>query len=91
MPAYISHNSYDHSRIEIIPVIASFDSEGHVRPLYVRIAGEALKVHSFWVKPSFSGLIEYSCKVVDGDCLKPLQMTYHQTDCVWTMPKLPLP
>ena len=37
MPAQVSYTSYDYAPVEIIPVIASFDSEGHIRPLYVRI------------------------------------------------------
>ena len=87
MPAQVSYTSYDYAPVEIIPVIASFDSEGHIRPLYVRIGEEPLKVHSFWVKPSFVNLIEFRCKLIDGDCLKPLAITYHQAECVWTIPK----
>lgn len=87
MPAQISYTSFDHAPVTIVPVIASFDSEGHIRPLYIRIGEEPLKVHSFWVKPTFVNLIEFKCKVIDGDCLKPLAITYHQAECVWTIPK----
>lgn len=38
----------------VIPVIASFDAEGRVKPLYVRIGELSLKVHSSWLKPSFA-------------------------------------
>lgn len=86
MPGYVSKNPYT-LLSNIVPVIASFDSDGHVKPLYVRINGEPLRVHSSWVKPSYLGTIEFECKVIDGDYLKPLSLTYHRQDCVWTIPK----
>ena len=87
MPAYVSQSSVDHYYSNIVSVIASFDTDGHVRPLYVRINEEALKVHSSWMKPSFSTLMEFNCKVIDHGCLKPLVLTYHKTEGVWTVPK----
>ncbi len=91
MAGHTSYTSYDYAPVDTIPVIASFDSNGYVSPLYVRIHGEALKVHSFWIKPSFSGTIEYNCKVIDRDYLKPLCLTYHQSECIWTIPKTAKP
>ena len=83
-----NHTSRVHNYISnMIPVIASFDSDGHIKPLYVRINGEAFKVHSSWIKPSFQGTIEFECKVIDREYLKPLNLTYHKQDCVWTIPK----
>lgn len=87
MPAHVSYNSYDYAPVDIVPVIASFDSEGHIKPLYIRLHGESLKVHSFWIKPSFTNILEYSCKVLDGDYLKPVVITYHPAECVWTVPR----
>ena len=88
MSAHVSYTSYDYAPVTIVPVIASFDSERHIKPLYIRVNGEALKVHSFWIKPSFSNLIEYRCKVIDRDYLKAITITYHQLECVWTIPKI---
>lgn len=87
MTAHASYQSYDHSPIMIVPVISSFDTEGHVKPLYVRINGVSLKIHSFWLKPSFSGTIEFNCKVIDHGCLKPLALTFHKMEGVWSIPK----
>lgn len=42
----ISFNSYDYERVKCVPVIASFDSDGHIMPLYVRINGQPFKVES---------------------------------------------
>lgn len=87
MPGYVSNNSYDYIPSNIVSVIASFDTDGHVRPLYVRINDDALKVHSSWLKPSFGGLMKFNCKVIDQGFLKPLLLTYHKTEGVWTIPK----
>ena len=89
MSGYVSNTSYDFSNnITIVSVIASFDTDGHVKPLYVRINEESLKIHSSWLKPSFKNLMEFQCKVIDNDCLKPLLLTYHKIENVWTIPKI---
>lgn len=73
------------SKPNTVPVIASFDSGGHVRPLYVRVNGVSLKVHSCWLKASYGNIMEFSCQVIDGDLLKPLILTFFRTDHVWTV------
>lgn len=88
MSGVISTTSYDCNTLEIVSVIASFDTDGHVKPLYVRINQESLKVHSSWMKPSFRGFLEFQCKVIDNGCLKPLTLSYHKNDNVWVTPKL---
>lgn len=89
MSGYASKTTFNYANcIDIVSVIASFDADGHVKPLYVRINEESLKVKSSWLKPSFQGLMEFQCKVIDGDCLKPLLLTYHKTENVWTIPKI---
>lgn len=57
MASIISQNSYDCSGLIKVPVIASFDAEGHIKPLYVRIGEESLKIHSSWKKPATFGFI----------------------------------
>lgn len=87
MSGIVSPTPYDCSNLAKVSVIASFDVQGHVKPLYVRINEESLKIHSSWEKPSFRGLMEFQCKVIDNDCLKPLTLTYHNADNIWTIPK----
>lgn len=43
----VSYSSFDYKPVDIIPVIASFDSDGHIAPLYVRIEGESYKMIPF--------------------------------------------
>lgn len=83
----VSYNSYDYERVKCVPVIASFDSDGHIMPLYVRINGQPFKVDSYWVKNTFTKYdFEFNCKVTDGERLIPLALTYHQAERVWTIP-----
>ena len=87
MNQILSHNSHDYLPIQIVPVIASFNDEGQIRPLYVGINGERYKVESYWVRRSFSNQIEFQCKLIDQDMLKPVVLTYYQNECIWTIPK----
>lgn len=87
MSRQASFNSHDYMPVDIVPVIASFDSEGHIAPLLVRIEGNAYRIKSFWIKKSFSNTIAFNCQIIDNDCLKPLSLTYMQDESVWTTPR----
>lgn len=78
-----SATSYDYMPYTAVPVIASFDNNGHVRPLYVRIDGEPHKIDSCFVRYAFAGQTEFNCKVVCEDKLLPLTLTYYQKECLW--------
>ncbi len=82
----VSLNSHDYEPVTIIPVIASFNDEGQIKPLYVGIDGERYKVASYWVRRSFSNQIEFSCKLIVHDSLRPLIITYFMNECIWTIP-----
>lgn len=83
----VSYTSFDYRPVDIVPVIASFDSEGHIKPLYVRINGESYKVVSHWVSSTFHNTVDFKCKIADGDYLKPLALTFHREEGMWTVPK----
>ena len=87
MGAYVSRTSFDYKPVTIVPVIASFDTDGHIAPLYVRINGISMKVDSFYERNKFSNSVEFFCKVIDNDYLKPLHLTYYTAERVWTIPK----
>lgn len=86
MPGIDYQTSYESNLINV-PVIASFDAEGRVKPLYVRFGDECLKVHSAVEKPSTFDLKEFQCQVVDNGYLKPLALAYRMRDTVWTIVK----
>ena len=87
MSATVSYTSFDYRPVHIVPVIASFDTDGHMKPLYVRINGESYKVSSCWTKTTFENAVEFTCKVIVGDYLKPLSLTYYRREGMWTIPK----
>lgn len=87
MPVIHSSSLKDSPHLQVVSVIASFDTDGKVKPLYVRIGQESYKVHSSWAKPGVSNLIKYQCQIIDGNNLKPLQLTYHSVESLCVIPK----
>lgn len=87
-----SKTSFDYQAYTVVPVIASFDDQGHIKPVYVRIHGETYKIDSYFVRYAFAGQIEFNCKIVDGNRLLPLSLTYYQKECMWVIqrPNAPL-
>lgn len=86
MSAVKSYTSFDYQPIDIVPVIASFDTSGHITPLYVRLHGIACKVDEFWINTTFIDIIEFNCKVIVGDRLQQLCLTYYGKEKIWGMP-----
>lgn len=72
-----------------IPVIASFDTKGHICPLYVRLNGQKCKVESYWLKPSYYQSTIFCCKVIDGSYEKIIDITYHHGSQTWSIPYHP--
>lgn len=87
MAKTVSYTSFDYKPVDIVPVIASFDSEGHISPLYVRINRNSYKIASHWVRSKFHNTVDFNCTVIDGDSTKPLVLTFHREEGVWTIPK----
>lgn len=77
---------HDSPHLQVVSVISSFDCNGHVLPLYVRINGEALKVHkAVLIHESTFSLITFRCEVIDQNQLKPLKLNYHVNEFKWTI------
>lgn len=85
MAAFVSYTSFDSARTVIVPVIASFDTNGHITPLYVRIGHTPYKVESFYVSTHYTNLTEFCCKVIDGELIRPLQLSYYSVEGMWTI------
>lgn len=86
MTRIASYTSFDYKPYTPVPVIASFDSEGHIAPLYVRLNGDAHRVLSYHVRgKGFVNTIEFSCRVQDGEFEKPLLLTYYYGESTWVI------
>ena len=84
----ISRNSYDFLDADLIPVIASFDTEGHIKPLYVRIGEDSFKVHSSCFTPGPSPVISFDCQIIDNGILKPIKLRFHREERVWSVARV---
>lgn len=85
--AIISSTSIEHTPADVVPVIASFDAEGHIAPLYVRIDGAPLKIESYWANSIYRNVVEFRCKVSDNAYIKPLLLCFHRQEGTWTIPR----
>lgn len=84
MSEIISSNNFDCTGDIIVPVIASFDSHGKIKPLYVRINCDSYKINTSHVTCNFVNTVDFNCQVIDGNCLKPLLLTFHRREGMWT-------
>lgn len=88
MPAFVSYGLKDSPHLQIIPVIASFDVDGNIKPLYVRIGEESLKVYSCRLKSAPADIKTFRCQIQDEEMLKPLELSYHARESLWTIPRM---
>lgn len=80
-------DSYAGDPIELVPVIASYDTEGHIKPLYVRINDDRYKVENYWIKYSCGNNIDYNCTLSRDGRIYKLILTYHIRETAWSIPK----
>ncbi|MCR4956465.1 MAG: hypothetical protein K6A30_07250 [Lachnospiraceae bacterium] len=69
-----------------VPVIASFNPSGEIRPLYLRMDGTVLRIRSFWVKSHHLNAMEFNCKVIDNNYTKNIRLIYYMSEGVWISP-----
>lgn len=86
MGAHVSYTSFDHTTTDIVPVIASFDAQGHVSPLYVRINRIPYRIETYYVVTRYSNVTEFRCKIADSGFLRPLELTFYGNEQMWTVP-----
>lgn len=72
----------------VVPVIASFDTEGHIVPLYVRINRKAYKLKVIYSQPINSNgdsynIYKYHCSYKDHNFYHELYLTYNKRLNFW--------
>ncbi|MCR4587163.1 MAG: hypothetical protein K5682_02035 [Lachnospiraceae bacterium] len=89
MGTTVSYTNFDYTGEKLIPVIASFDTKGNVRPLYVRMEGIPRKIRSFALQTRFHNAMEFYCMVELEEAGRqvPLQLTYYFEEKIWTVPR----
>lgn len=86
MAGIVSTGLKDCSHLKVVSVISSFDCDGNIKPLYVRIDDTSLKIHTSYLSESYYRIYTFQCEVMDNDIVKPLKLTYHTNECLWTIP-----
>ena len=87
MSTYVSHGLKECHYLQVVPVISSFDCDGNIFPLYVRIDGQSLKVYNARRVDSTIQVIHFNCEVMDYDRVKSIKLSYHIGDLVWSTPR----
>lgn len=87
MSAYVSHSLNECCHLQVVPVISSFDCDGNIFPLYVRINEQSLKVYNARRVDLAIRIINFNCEIMDYDRVKSIKLSYHIEDLVWSMPR----
>lgn len=86
MPFYqpAKEEKYTVNMNTVVPVIASFDTEGHIVPLYVRINRKAYKLKIIYCQPINSkGIYKYHCSYNDHNFYHEIYLTYNKRLNFW--------
>lgn len=69
-----------------VPVIASFNAEGELRPLYFSVEGLRLKVDNIrFTDKRMCDIIEFRCEVTFIDRVQSVTLRYHKRQGRWMM------
>lgn len=79
------HEFLGYKDFQCISVIASFNSSGQIKPIYVQMNGESYKIHSCHYNHPLPNISEFNCQIIDHDCLKPLKLVYYHAESVWAI------
>ena len=85
MSQIISTNIKDCPTLKIVSVIASFDCNRKIIPLYVRIGQESIKIHNAACINSGVQQTTYECEIMDGEYIKKLRLTYFAHESLWAI------
>ena len=84
---YSNPQAGSHIQETIVPVIATFDTEGYVLPLYIRINGESFRVTSSNMIQQDFAISRFKCFINDAGRFKSLNLSYHPDRGIWTIDK----
>lgn len=69
-----------------VSVIASFDAEGNILPLYLGYKGESYKVVSAIFHPEIKVKI-FECKINVYGRTRDVMLSFHPDQNIWTIPR----
>lgn len=77
-------DSFENNSMKAIPVIASFNTTGTIKPLYIRIHERTLKITSCWFQEEFL-IVKYHCTVQFEGFTRNIVLLYHPSHSFWTV------
>ena len=83
MGGHISYTPTQHFTGDELCVIATFDTKGKVKPLYIRYRGYKLDVLKSFVESEVPAWIHMRCKVFDGYRESTIHVIYYKQECRW--------
>ena len=81
---------YEFYGAKAVPVVASFSKEGQIKPLYVRIEDESVKVLSSKVIAVSMHAIAFTAIVVSNNIQRTIKLLYKTNENIWSvlLPKI---
>ncbi len=70
-----------------VPVIAGFDTDGHIIPLLVKLENERYDILSYYLKRSTATKREFIIYVVINNIKISMSLTYFVPEEVWGIPQ----
>lgn len=86
MAATISKGLKDCTHLKVVPVIATYDGNGNILPLYVRIGEETFKIYNAYVSESNFRILTFKGEVMVQDAVRPIKLSYFINDLTWCIP-----
>lgn len=84
-PGKILRELKECNHLHLVSVIASYDCDRNIRPLYLRIGNDALKIHNSVIIEDTSTLLTFRCEVMNGDIVKIVNLTYFSNERLWAL------
>lgn len=84
-PAKILNNLKECEHLHIVSVIASFDCDRNIRPLYFRVGNDALKIYNSVIIEDTGTLLTFRCEFEDCGYVKVIKLTYFKNERLWAM------
>ena len=69
-----------------VPVIASFNTEGNMIPIYFSVEGIKIKIDKIiWNKENLAWGSQYRCRICVCDVLEEIELMYFKHKNMWTL------
>ena len=70
----------------IVPVIASFSTDGKMIPIYFSVEGIKIKIDKvIWAKESLAWGSHYKCRICVCDVAEEIELMYYRSRNMWTL------